>query len=104
MVRQAWEVSEGSFTAHTVPPLGLLLLLSALCVLGRSVVSDSATPWTVAHQAPLLWDFLGKNTNGLPFPPPGDLPNQGSNPNFLHLLHWWADSLPQALPKKCNPV
>ena len=30
----------------------------------RSVVSDSATPWTVAHQAPLLWDlfFLGKNT------------------------------------------
>ena len=77
MVRQAREVSEGSFTAHFVPPLGLLLLHSALCVLSRSVVSDSATPWTVAHQTPLSWDFLGKNTNGLPFPPPGDLPNQG---------------------------
>ena len=26
-------------------------------------MSDSfATPWTVAHQAPLYWDFPGKNT------------------------------------------
>ena len=32
MVQQAREVSEESFTAHFVPPLGLLLLLSALCV------------------------------------------------------------------------
>ena len=29
----------------------------------RSVVSDSiATPWTVPRQAPLSWDFPGKNT------------------------------------------
>ena len=28
-----------------------------------SVVSDSATPWTVAHQAPLCpWNVPGKNT------------------------------------------
>ena len=27
-----------------------------LCV-SRSVVSDSVTPWTVAHQAPCLWGF-----------------------------------------------
>ena len=26
-----------------------------------SVVSDSATAWTAAHQAPLSWDFPGKN-------------------------------------------
>ena len=26
------------------------------------VVSDSATPWTVARQAPLSWDSPGKNT------------------------------------------
>ena len=26
-----------------------------------------------------------------PFPPPGDLPNQGSN---SHFLHWQVDSLP----------
>ena len=27
-----------------------------------SVMSDSAIPWTVAHQTPLPWDFPGKNT------------------------------------------
>ena len=32
--------------------------------------------WTLARQAPLSWDFSGKNT-GLPFPPPGYLPNSG---------------------------
>ena len=31
------------------------------CVLSRSVMSDSATPWTVAHQAPLS-SSPGKNT------------------------------------------
>ena len=25
-------------------------------------MSDSANPWTVAHQAPLSWDSPGKNT------------------------------------------
>ena len=28
----------------------------------RSVVSDSATPWTAAHQASCPWDFPGKST------------------------------------------
>jgi len=27
------------------------------------------------------------------FPPPGDLPDQGSNLHLLCLLHWWVDSL-----------
>ena len=32
-------------------------------LLSWSVVSDSATPWTVAHQLPLVCgDFPGKNT------------------------------------------
>ena len=44
--------------------------LNYLCVLRR--VWLSATPWTVARQAPLLWNFPGKNTGvGLPFPSPG---------------------------------
>ena len=34
--------------------------------------------------------------SGLPFPPKGDLPVQGSNPRLLHLLHRQADSLPLA--------
>ena len=37
-----------------------------------------ATPWTVAHQAPLAMEFLRQEYwNGLSFPPPGDLPNPG---------------------------
>ena len=43
-----------------------------------SVVSDSATPWTVAHQAPLSMGFSRQQYwNGLPFPSPGDLPDPG---------------------------
>ena len=36
------------------------------------------TPWTVAHQAPLSMGIpRQKYLSGLPFPPPGDLPNPG---------------------------
>ena len=50
------------------------LIVSASC----SVVSDSATPWTVAHQAPLSMEFSRKEYwSGLPLPSPGDLPNPG---------------------------
>ena len=42
----------------------------------RSVMSDSATPWTVAHQAPLSMEFSRQEyCSRLPFPPPGDLPD-----------------------------
>ena len=42
----------------------------------RSVMSDSATPWTVAYQAPLSMEFSRQEyCSGLPFPPPGDLPD-----------------------------
>ena len=48
-----------------------------------SVVSTSVTPWTVAHQAPLSTGFSRQEYwSGLPRPPPGDLPNQGSNPHL----------------------
>ena len=36
------------------------------------------TPWTVACQAPLSMEFSGEEFwSGLPFAPPGDLPNSG---------------------------
>ena len=43
------------------------------------VMSNSfATPWTVARQAPLSVEFSRQEYwSGLPFPPPGDLPNPG---------------------------
>ena len=45
------------------------------CVLsGFSHVQLSATPWTVAHQAPLSMEFFRPEYwGGLPFLPPGDL-------------------------------
>ena len=39
------------------------------------------TPRTVAHGLLCPWDFPGKNTGvGQPFPPPGDLPDPGIEP------------------------
>ena len=44
-------------------------------------MSDSATPWTVAYQAPWSMGFTRQEYwSGLPFPPPGDLPNPGIEP------------------------
>ena len=44
-------------------------------------MSDSATPWTVARQAPLSRGFPRQEYwSGLPFPPPGYLPNPGIEP------------------------
>ena len=40
-----------------------------------------ATPWTVAHQAPLSMGFPRQEYwGGLPFPSPGDLPDPGIEP------------------------
>ena len=51
--------------------------ISCLSV-SRSVVSDSATPWSVTHQAPLSRGFPRQEyLNGLPFPSPGDLRDPG---------------------------
>ena len=42
------------------------------------------TPWTAAHQAPLSMGFpRQKYWNGLPFPPPGGLPDPGIEPVSL---------------------
>ena len=54
------------------------------------------TPWTVAHQAPLSMDFSRQEYwSGLPYPPPGDLPNPGIEPGSPALQ---ADSLPSEAP------
>ena len=47
-------------------------------------MSDSAIPWTVAHQAPLSMGFSReKYWSGLPCPSPGDFPDPGIKPKFL---------------------
>ena len=60
-------------------------LFKTVRVLSHLVVSDSATPWTVAPQAPLCMGFSRQEYwSGLPFPSPGNLPHPGINWGFLH--------------------
>ena len=60
----------------------------------HSVMSDSAAPWTVAHQAPLSMGFSRQDSwSELPFPSPGDLPDPGiqaGSPIWVsyQLSHW----------------
>ena len=64
----------------------------------RSVVSDSATPWTIAYQALLSMGFSRQEYwSGLPFPSPGDLPNPGIEPGSPALQ---TDALPSEPPGK----
>ena len=59
--------------------LPFLLSFSSLCVLCSVVlvVSGSATPWTVLHEAPLSVEFSPQYWSVLPCPFPGVLPNPG---------------------------
>ena len=59
----------------------VLLLFCNKCILSCSAVSDSLTPWTAAHQAPLSMGFFRQDyPSGLPCPTPGDLPYPGIEP------------------------
>ena len=62
-----------------------------VCELGPSAVSDSLWLHGLAHQAPLKWDFPGKNTRVCCHALlQGIFLSQGPN---SHLLHWQAGSL-----------
>ena len=51
----------------------------------RSVISNSATPWTVAYQVPRPWDFSSKSTGvGCHFLLQRIFPTQGSNSGLPH--------------------
>ena len=57
------------------------------------------TPWTIACQASLSMGFSRQeHRSGLPCPPPGDLPTQGSNLGLLH-YRWILLSEPSGKPK-----
>ena len=83
----------------------------------RSVVSNSfATQWTIAHQAPLSMGFSRQEYwRGLPFSPPGDLPDPGietMSPALqavsLLLNHWGSPYVcvlvTQSCPTLCDPM
>ena len=70
------------YTPETITTLLIGYVYVCVCVcVSRSVMTDSVTPCTVAHQAPLSRGFPRQEYwSGLPFPPLGDLPNQGIQP------------------------
>ena len=68
----------------------------------KSCLVALATPWTVAHQAPLSLGFSRQEYwSGLPFPSPGDLPDSGIKLGSPALQ---ADSLPTELQGKLISV
>ena len=67
--------------AHGTALSWLVYVLYSRSVRVGPVVSDSATPWTVARQAPPSMGFSRQEYwSGLPFPSPGDLPDPGIEP------------------------
>ena len=55
--------------------------LLKIVVLSHSVMSNSATLWTVASQVPLSMGFSRQEYwSRLPFPTPGELPHPGIGP------------------------
>ena len=69
-------------------------------VLSCSVMPDSVTPRTVAHQAILSMDFPGKNSAvGCCFLLQGNLPNSGIEPGSPALLGRLFTTEPPGKPK-----
>ena len=76
---------------HTVTEMPVCVCVCVCVCVSHSVMSDSATPWTIVHQAPLAMEFSRQEYwSSLPFPSPGDLPNPGIKPGSPALQ---ADSL-----------
>ena len=73
-------------------------------VLCRAVLSHLwlfVTPWAVALQAPLSMEFSRQEYwSGLPFPPPGDLPNPGIKPGCPALQVVSLQSEPPGKPEE----
>ena len=54
------------------------------CIKKKKVMSDSATPWTAACQAPLSMEFSRQEYwSVLLCPPPEDLPDLGIEPTSI---------------------
>ena len=95
--------SSASLRPHKLEPVRLLYPWDSpgagnvlcVCVL-FSPVRLFATPWTVAHQAPLSVEFSRQEYwSGFPFPSPRNLPDPGIEPGLPELQ---VDSLPSEPP------
>ena len=56
------------------------------CMSAQPLSHIAATPWTIAHQAPLSMGFSRQEYwSWLPFLPPGNLPDPGIEPDLVSL-------------------
>ena len=82
------------------------LLSSVVCMCLVAHVQVFATPWTIALQAPLSMGFPRQEYwNGLPFPPPGDLPDSGiepTSPAFPELVGGFFSTAPPGKPSRVH--
>ena len=68
---------------YYIPTLGHLRM-AGTCMHACSVMSNSATPWAVARQAPLSMEFPREEYwSDLPFPTPGDISDSQIEPMSL---------------------
>ena len=66
-------------------------------------MSDSATPWAVAHEASMSMGFSGQEYwSRLPFPSPEDLPNSGIKPASPALAGGYLTNEPPGKPIWCQ--
>ena len=74
-------------------------------MLSCSVMPDSATPWTLAHQDPLSMELSQQAYwSGLPFSPLWDLPHPGIKPKSLALQANSLSSEPPGKPINSNGI
>ena len=77
------------------PHFRQLLCVSLIARVCAQSAQLSVTPRTVGHQAPLSMGFPRQEYwSGLPFPPPGDLPDPGIEPESPAFSALPEDSLP----------
>ena len=79
-----WKLADPSLSCLASPPpfQQFLCVCVCVCVSGHfSCVQLFVSLWTVAHQAPQSMGFSRQEYwSGLPFLPPGDLPDSGIEP------------------------
>jgi len=97
-------------SSTTLPVYAYVCVCARVCAsthtcthtLSRSVLSDFATPWTIACQAPLSLEFPRQEYwSGLHLLFQGTFLTQGSNPHLQCLLYWQEDSLPLSYLGSC---
>ena len=78
-----WELPTPSCQRHWLLPVAFHLQKGLCCCLVAKLCLTLAIPWAVAHQVTLPMGFPRQESwSGLPFPSPGDLPDQGVEPEY----------------------